>query len=70
MDKYKGFKKMLAGLKMADEGRDEIMNGLEEAFDASKNSDEMIEEMKDSIKVLQDLVLDLSKEVSELKGRL
>jgi len=52
-----GFKKLLAGVRMADDGRDEIMRGLEEAWSARKDLDEQLTDLRDSVRQLQGLVL-------------
>jgi hypothetical protein len=42
-----GFKKMLEGVKLADEGRDEIMRGMEEAWEGQiKEQSTHIKEMR------------------------
>jgi hypothetical protein len=58
-----GFKKMLAGIKQADEGRDEIMRGLEDAWEGRKDLDETIAELKT-------MMLQTAAEVRALRERL
>jgi hypothetical protein len=41
-----GFKKMLDGMRQADEGRDEVMRGLEEAWAGRKDLEETVAELK------------------------
>lgn len=66
----KGFRKMLDGLKQADEGRDEVMRGLEEAWAARKDLHGEMVELRESIDQLQRLVLDQGQELRALRDRL
>lgn len=65
-----GFKKLLEGVKRADEGRDEIMRGLEEAWAARKDLDTQFRELRETIASLQQLIMDQGVELRALRTRL
>ena len=79
-----GFRIMLAGLRQADEGRDEVMRGLEAAWAGRKDLggtivalEDTISELRESIAELQRLVLeqgqriqDQSQQLQQLRERL
>jgi uncharacterized phage infection (PIP) family protein YhgE len=65
-----GFKKLLEGVKRADEGRDEIMRGLEEAWAGRKDLDQQFGELRDTIAGLQQLIMDQGVELRALRTRL
>ena len=52
------FKKMLQGVKLADEGRDEIMAGLEAAWKARTDLDGQLQALRESVAALQALILE------------
>lgn len=60
-----GFRKMLAGVKLADEGRDEIMAGLEQAWDARKDLDQQLTDLREAVATLQTLVLEQGQALLE-----
>jgi hypothetical protein len=65
-----GFKKMLAGVKQADEGRDEIMRGLEEAWIGRTDLDATVNGLRDSVASLQALIMDQGEQIRALRARL
>jgi len=60
-----GFKKMLDGMRQADAGRDEILEGLAQAWDAHKDLDSQMAELRDTIATLQGMVLDLGRQIAD-----
>ena len=62
-DLDEGFKTMLEGIRLADEGRDQIMRGLEAAWDGRKNLTVRLTELQETAARLDQLVLD--QEVAE-----
>jgi hypothetical protein len=64
------FKKMLEGVRMADEGRDEIMKGLEAAWEGRKDLDTQITEMRETIGRLETLVMEQGRNLRALRDRL
>lgn len=60
-----GFRKMLAGVKQADEGRDEIMRGLEAAWAGRVSLEEQIADLRDTVSQLQQLVMEQSRTIHE-----
>jgi len=65
-----GFKKMLDGVKLADEGRDEIMRGLEQSWAARKDLGSQITDLRDTVASLEALIFEQSKKIDELRQRL
>jgi hypothetical protein len=65
-----GFKKMLAGVKQADEGRDEVMRGLEEAWAGRTDLESTITGLRDSVASLQALIMDQGEQIRALRARL
>jgi hypothetical protein len=65
-----GFKKLLEGVKRADEGRDEIMRGLEVAWDGRTDLDGQMRDLRDTIASLQQLIMDQGVELRALRTRL
>jgi hypothetical protein len=65
-----GFKKLLDGVRMADEGRDEIMRGLEEAWSGRKDLDVQLAELRDTVTSLEALVFEQSKKIDDLRNRM
>jgi hypothetical protein len=65
-----GFRKMLDGLKQADEGRDEVMRGLEEAWTARKDLHSELVDLRETIGELQRLVLEQGHELRQVRDRL
>lgn len=72
-----GFKKMLEGVKQADEGRDEIMRGLEEAWAGRTDLDSHMAQLEESVAALQALIMEQgehlrtqSTEIRALRARL
>lgn len=64
------FKKMLDGVRLADEGRDEIMRGLEAAWAARRDLGTQLSELRETIQRLETLVLDQGRELKQLRERL
>lgn len=65
-----GFKKLLDGVKLADEGRDEIMRGLEEAWAGRTDLDHQMQDLRETVATLQSIVLEQTREIRELRERL
>jgi TolA-binding protein len=65
-----GFRLMLAGIRQADEGRDEIMRGLEAAWAGRKDLDEQLRELQESVSQLQHLVLEQGADLRRLREQL
>ena len=62
-----GFKKLLDGVRQADEGRDEIMRGLEEAWAGRKDLDAQLHELRETVGELQALILAQGQELQALR---
>jgi predicted nucleic acid-binding Zn-ribbon protein len=58
-----GFKKMLEGVKQADEGRDEIMRGLEEAWAGGLDLEGQVAGLRESIAALQTLIMEQGEQL-------
>lgn len=65
-----GFKKMLEGVKQADEGRDEIMRGLEEAWAGRTDLDAKIDGLQETVASLQALIMEQGEQMKALRARL
>lgn len=65
-----GFRKMLAGLKQADEGRDEVMRGLEEAWAGRRDLDDHIHGLEETVAELKTLILEQGQQIRALRERL
>ena len=65
-----GFKKLLEGVKRADEGRDEIMRGLEDAWAGRTDLDQQFRELRETIASLQQLIMDQGVALRALRTRL
>lgn len=72
-----GFRKLLDGVRQADEGRDEIMRGLEEAWAGRTDLDTTVNGLRESVAVLQTLILEQGEQLRtqgeqlrELRARL
>jgi hypothetical protein len=65
-----GFRLMLAGIRQADEGRDEIMRGLEAAWAGRKDLDGQLHELQESVSQLQHLVMEQGAALRALRDRL
>lgn len=65
-----GFKKLLEGVKLADEGRDEIMRGLEEAWAGRTDLDHTIQDLRETVATLQAMVLEQTRQIRDLRERL
>jgi uncharacterized coiled-coil DUF342 family protein len=65
-----GFKKMLDGVKQADEGRDEIMRDLEEVWAGRTDLDATVNGLRDSVASLQALIMDQGEQIRALRARL
>jgi hypothetical protein len=65
-----GFRKMLEGVKRADEGRDEIMAGLEQAWQGRTDLDGQLAELREAVHTLQGLVMDQGRTIAALRESL
>ena len=65
-----GFKKLLEGVRQADEGRDEIMRVLTEAWEGRKDLGQQLTDLRETITSLEGLVLEQSRKIDELYRRL
>lgn len=72
-----GFKKILDGMRQADEGRDEIMAWLDEAWHGRKDLDGQIHtlestigDLKESVTELQRLIMEQGTTLRALRERL
>lgn len=65
-----GFKKMLEGVKLADEGRDEIMRGLEEAWEGRRDLDQQLADIRDTVASLEKLIFEQSAQIKALRQQL
>lgn len=65
-----GFKKMLDGIRQADEGRDEVLRGLEEAWHGRQDLDTHIQDLDETIAELKVLIMDQGRELKALHERL
>lgn len=65
-----GFKKLLDGVKRADEGRDEIMRGLEEAWAGRKDLDQQLTDLRETVAGLETLIFEQSRKIDALRQRL
>jgi hypothetical protein len=68
-----GFRKMLAGIKQADEGRDEVMRGLEEAQKGRRDLDGLdvhIHGLEDTVAELKTLILAQTQNLRTIRERL
>jgi hypothetical protein len=62
-----GFAKMLAGVKMADEGRDEIIAGMQEALTGKLDLETQLTDLRESVDVLRGLVMEQGSELKRLR---
>lgn len=69
-DIERGFKQIIDGIKLADEGRDQVMEGLEEALAGRLDLTTQIADLRESVEVLRGLILEQGKEIKELRARL
>jgi hypothetical protein len=65
-----GFKKMLEGVKQADEGRDEIMRGPEEAWAGGLDLEGQVSRLRESVAALQALIMEQGEQMKALRARL
>jgi hypothetical protein len=65
-----GFRLMLEGMRQVDAGRDEVMRGLEAAWQGRKDLDSQLTELRETIGELQRLVLEQGQELKHLRERL
>lgn len=61
---------MLAGVKQADEGRDEIMRGLEEAWAGRKDLDGQMRELHETVDELKRLIMQQGEQLTDLNARI
>jgi hypothetical protein len=61
------FKKMLDGVRLADEGRDEIMRGLEAAWSARRDLDTQLTDLRETVERLQVMILEQGQELKRLR---
>lgn len=62
-----GFKRILEGIRMADEGRDEVMAGLEESMSGRTDLETQIADLRESVEVLRGLILEQGQELKRLR---
>jgi hypothetical protein len=62
-----GFAKMLAGVKMADEGRDEIIAGMQQAMTGKLDLETQLTDLRESVEVLRGLVMEQGAELKRLR---
>lgn len=67
MSLEQGFAKMLAGVKMADEGRDEIIAGMQEALTGKLDLETQLTDLRESVDVLRGLVMEQGSELKRLR---
>lgn len=65
-----GFRRMLEGIRLADEGRDEIMRGLEDAWAGRRDLDGHIHDLEETIGELKALIVDQGAQLTALRERL
>ena len=65
-----GFRKLLAGVKQADEGRDEIMAGLEAAWAGRRDLDGQLTELRETVTTLQAMILEQGRQIAALREQL
>lgn len=63
-----GFRKMLDGIRQADEGRDEVMRGLEEAWSGRLDIDAQFHDLNETIAELKALILEQGARIRQLGG--
>jgi hypothetical protein len=67
MSLEQGFAKMLAGVRMADEGRDEIIAGMQQALTGKLDMETQLVDLRESIDVLRELVMEQGAELKRLR---
>jgi hypothetical protein len=67
MSLEQGFAKMLTGVKMADEGRDEIIAGMQQALTGKLDLETQLTDLRESVDVLRGLVMEQGAELKRLR---
>lgn len=68
-DIERGFKTILDGIKLADEGRDQVMEGLEEALAGGTDLKTQLADLRESVEVLRGLIMEQGQEIKALRER-